>query len=272
MGKTLVKQPLPVSGVRQISPFLLLHHFGPTKVEPGTDPLDVGPHPHRGFEPVTFLFSGGIHHKDSLGNQGILSSGDVQWMTAGRGIIHSERASKDFLDHGGTMEGIQLWVNLRKEDKMVPAGYQDIKSKDIPLIEKDDDKIKLKLVAGEFDGQKGIAKTFTPIVAIIADFKTSGNLFLDIAREHNAAIYVVNGKIKLAKGHEVPAEHLAQLGQQGEGIDIEALEDSRLLILSGQPINEPLAQYGPFVMNTQTEILEAMRDYQKGKMGVYTES
>ena len=118
MGNTEVKQPLPTMRVEQVDPFLLLHHFGPTTVEPGGDPLDVGPHPHRGFEPVTFLYSGGIRHKDSRGNEGILRGGDVQWMTAGRGIIHSERASREFLEKGGTMEGIQLWVNLPQKDKM----------------------------------------------------------------------------------------------------------------------------------------------------------
>ena len=134
MGSTVVKQPLPTVKVEQVDPFLLLHHFGPTTTAPGSDPLDVGPHPHRGFEPVTFLYSGGIRHKDSRGNEGLLRGGDVQWMTAGLGIIHSERASREFLEAGGTMEGIQLWVNLPRKHKMAQPNYQDIKAAQIPEI------------------------------------------------------------------------------------------------------------------------------------------
>jgi redox-sensitive bicupin YhaK (pirin superfamily) len=154
MGSFQVKQPLPTQKVPQISPFLLLHHFGPIKVEPGFDPIDLGPHPHRGFEPVTFLYQGGIRHKDSLGNEGILEAGDIQWMTAGRGIIHSERASDFFMENGGTIEGIQLWVNLPAQDKMTQPKYQEIRKNDIPIIA--ENKVTHRLVSGNWNGQKGI--------------------------------------------------------------------------------------------------------------------
>lgn len=271
MGKTIVKQPLPTVKVDRISPFLLLHHFGPTQTEPGGDPLDVGPHPHRGFEPVTFLYSGGIRHKDSRGNEGILGSGDVQWMTAGRGIIHSERASKPFLDNGGTMEGIQLWVNLEKEHKMVQPKYQDIKSENIPVIKEMDGAVLFKVVAGSFKGQTGPASTYSPILAVNAELKTGASSFVPIPKDFNAMVYILSGTITLESGFAYEKETLLHFQKEGEGIQISAKADARLLILAGKPIDEPIAQWGPYVMNSQTEILEAMRDYQMGKMGVYIE-
>lgn len=271
MGKTIVKQPLPTVKVNQISPFLLLHHFGPTQTEPGGDPLDVGPHPHRGFEPVTFLYSGGIRHKDSRGNEGILGAGDVQWMTAGRGIIHSERASKSFLENGGTMEGIQLWVNLPKDKKMVQPKYQDIKSENIPVISEINGDVLFKVVAGSFKGETGPASTHTPLLAVNAELKAEATTFVPIPESFNAMIYILSGSISLQSGFAYQKETLLHFKQEGEGVQIEAKADSRLLILAGEPIDEPVAQWGPYVMNSQTEILEAMRDYQMGKMGVYIE-
>lgn len=271
VGKAIVKQPLPTAKVDQISPFLLLHHFGPSIAAPGEDPLDVGPHPHRGFEPVTFLYSGGIRHKDSRGNEGILSGGDVQWMTAGMGIIHSETASKAFVENGGIMEGIQLWVNLPQQFKMVAPRYQDIKSAAFPVIEEAGDKVRLHLVAGEFRGQVGPAQTYSPILAIKADLKAGGTTFIEIPAAFNAMAYILKGSIKLSSGFDYEQETLLHFKNDGDGFSITAKADSHLLILAGAPIDEPVAQWGPFVMNTQTEIMEAMRDYQKGKMGFYVD-
>ena len=194
MGGTVVKQPLPTQKIQQISPFLLLHHFGPTPAEPGEDPLGVGPHPHRGFEPVTFLYSGGIRHKDSLGNEGLLSDGDVQWMTAGRGVIHSEMASKSFLEKGGVMEGIQLWVNLPKSSKMTPAKYQDIKYNQIPNISKEEATI--KVVAGEYEGLKGPAHTHTPLLALQIEMEKSDMLTINVPVGFHAMAYVLNGSVR----------------------------------------------------------------------------
>lgn len=271
MGKTIVKQPLPTVKVNRISPFLLLHHFGPTQTEPGGDPLDVGPHPHRGFEPVTFLYSGGIRHKDSRENEGILGPGDVQWMTAGRGIIHSERASKSFLENGGTMEGIQLWVNLPKAHKMVEPKYQDIKFDSIPVITEIKKDVIFRVVAGNFKGKTGPATTHTPILAVNAELKADATTFVPIPEGFNAMIYIISGSITLSSGFAYRKETLLHFNREGEGIQVEAKADTRLLILAGEPIDEPVAQWGPYVMNSQTEVLEAMRDYQMGKMGVYIE-
>jgi redox-sensitive bicupin YhaK (pirin superfamily) len=269
MGGTLVKQSLPTQKVGQVSPFLLIHHFGPTSVEAGADPLDVGPHPHRGFEPVTFLYKGGIRHKDSRGNEGILKSGDVQWMTAGMGIIHSERASHEFLEHGGTMEGIQLWVNLPKAHKMVQPNYQDIKGEDIPVLAQEG--ASLRVVAGTYKGITGPASTYTPILALQASVEAGGFLEIDVPESHNALAYVIDGEIELNENWSYENETLLHFKNNGEGFAIRGKKRAEVLILTGVPIDEPLAQWGPYVMNTQTELLQAMRDYQMGKMGIYIE-
>lgn len=269
MGGFVVKQPLPTMRVDQIDPFLLLHHFGPIESKSGTDPMDLGPHPHRGFEPVTFLYSGGIRHKDSRGNEGILSGGDVQWMTAGMGIIHSERASDVFIESGGTLEGIQLWVNLPKKFKMVQPRYQDIKASQMPVMEEEN--VRLTLVAGTFRDKQGPAMTYSPILAINADLKAGGETFIEIPTYYNALAYVLNGKVQLSTGFEYGAETLLHFNNDGDGFALKATADSKILILAGEPINEPVASWGPYVMNTQTEIMEAMRDYQMGKMGVYVD-
>lgn len=271
MGQTLVKQPLPTVRVERIDPFLLLHHFGPYEVTPPFDPLDVGPHPHRGFEPVTFLYQGELKHKDSRGNEGILYSGDVQWMTAGRGIIHSERASRDFLEQGGILEGIQLWINLPRKDKMVQPDYQNIKSADIPTIEVDGAKVRVKVVAGHFNEARGPARTRTELMALQVSLAKTGFVQIPLPPGHNAFVYIVNGKVQLNDNWAYEKEHLIQFRLDGAGIALRAEADSEVLLLSGLPINEPVAQWGPYVMNTQTEVMEAMRDYQMGKMGFYTE-
>lgn len=269
MGVTSIKQALPTQRVEQVSPFLLLHHFGPTTVLPGQDPLDVGPHPHRGFEPVTFLFSGGIRHKDSFGNEGILAGGDVQWMTAGRGIIHSERASAAFLAAGGTMEGIQLWINLPQAHKMATPRYQDIKAENIPQIVEADGQVVYRIVAGSHGAVHGPAQTFTPINAWVLELQAGGRTLVPLPAAHNALAYIVRGEVELNDNFAYSAETLLYFRNDGATIALKAQQNSALLILSGEPINEPLAQWGPYVMNTQTEIMEAMRDYQMGKMGFY---
>lgn len=271
MGGTKVKQPLPTMRVDQIDPFLLLHHFGPTEVEPGSDPLDVGPHPHRGFEPVTFLYSGGIRHKDSRDNEGILAGGDVQWMTSGMGIIHSERASHEFLEKGGVMEGIQLWVNLPRKDKMVQPRYQDIKAKDIPVISEQDGKVQIAVVAGNFREQQGPAQTYTPILALKVALQKDGKATIDIPENYNAMAYILSGQVQTDGGFDYEGETLLHFKNDGAGITLTATEEARVLVLAGEPIDEPVAQWGPYVMNTQTEVMQAMRDYQMGKMGFYVE-
>jgi len=267
MGSFQVKQPLPSQKVPQISPFLLLHHFGPIKVEPGFDPIDLGPHPHRGFEPVTFLYQGGLRHKDSLGNEGILEAGDIQWMTAGRGIIHSERASDLFMENGGIIEGIQLWVNLPGRDKMTAPKYQEIKKENIPVIAETN--VTHRLISGTFKGQNGIINTFSPMLIIQTSLLAKGKTQLPIPENFNACLYILSGEVILNENFNYTSGKMIHFSKEGEGVGLEGIQDAQILILCGEPIEEPLAQYGPFVMNSQTEILQAMRDYQMGKMGFY---
>ena len=273
MGFLKVYQPLPTQRVDQVDPFLLLHHFGPVEVEAGgRDPLDLGPHPHRGFEPVTFLYQGGIRHRDSRDNTGHLQAGDVQWMTAGRGIIHSERASKAFMDAGGTLEGIQLWVNLPPDDKMVQPRYQDLKAADIPTVDLGAG-AQVKVVAGELNGTPGAAQTYTPVNAWQLTLAAGATAELPIPEDHNLAAYLLDGGIASSSGLDNPARTLLYYRNDGEGIRLSNTGDTeaRALILSGRPIGEPVVSHGPYVMNTQTEIMQAMRDYGQGKFGFYVE-
>lgn len=266
VGVAQVMQPLPNQGLRQISPFLLLHHIGPNIVSPGQDALGVGSHPHRGFEPVTFLFEGGLEHKDSMGNIGHLKSGDVQWMTAGSGVLHSEHSHPEFKKTGGAFHMVQLWVNLPKEFKMADPRYQDIKSDEIPKFSLGTNGSYGRVIAGMYDHHNGPAETFTPINAlhIIAAQKDEFNISLEPG--FNTFIYMLKGDIA-SSGNQLVQHQLAIPSTNVPEIDFVIHEPSEFLILSGQPINEPMASYGPFVMNSQTELQEAIRDFQMGKMG-----
>lgn len=271
MGGTIVKQPLPTQKVERIDPFLLLHHFGPYKVAPGNDPLDVGPHPHRGFEPVTFLYSGGLRHRDSRGNTGYLQGGDVQWMTSGRGIIHSERASQEFLDAGGIMEGIQLWVNLPAAHKMVQPRYQDVKADQLQPLDFGPG-VQARLVAGNFEDKQGPVATYSPLLILQLEFQAGAALNLPLPTDFNAGLYLLDGELQLNENFNYAGPYLINFKQEGDGIHLKGIApQTRALLIAGAPIGEPVTNYGPFVMNTQTEIMEAMRDYQMGKMGFYTE-
>ncbi|WP_430409079.1 pirin family protein [Kordia sp.] len=263
MGGNLIRQPLPTQEVDQVDPFLLLHHYK-YDVGPHSPGLSLSPHPHRGFEPVTFLFKGEQLHRDSLGNEGILHAGDVQWMTAGSGVVHDEGPSKDFV---GTMEGIQLWVNLPKKHKMTTPKYQDVKVNQMPVISEEN--VHIKIIAGELNGQKGPVSTFTEINAFVANLETSGKLSIPIPAHHELLVYLLEGETRVNDAHTLKLGKLQLLtfDKDGEAIAIEANKKSTLLILSGEPIEEKVTSWGPYVMNSQTEIMEAMRDYQQGKMG-----
>ena len=271
MGGIEIYQPLPTQRVEQIDPFLLLHHFGPWTVEPGHDPLDLGPHPHRGFEPVTFLYQGELRHRDSRNNTGHLAGGDVQWMTAGMGIIHSERATRSFKETGGTLEGIQLWVNLAPEHKFVQPRYQDIKEVSFPRREQTDGAV-VKVVAGTLGDLAGPVKTYSSLNAWQIELPAGATVALPVPATHNAAAYLLDGEATTSSGFSYAGRTLLNYKADGEGISLTGKADrTRILFLSGEPLGAPVTQHGPFVMNTQTEILEAMRDYQMGKMGVYIE-
>jgi quercetin 2,3-dioxygenase len=265
VGPFKVKQPLPNDELEQVSPFILLHHGGPQHHLPGEIKARLSPHPHRGFEPVTFLFSGKLHHKDSAGNEGFLQTGDVQWMTSGSGIIHSEGPSADFANEGGDMEIIQLWVNLPRENKMTSPKYQDIKKEVMPVSSENG--FELKLVAGEYKGQKGPASTFTPILAMMVHFNKDGEINIPVPNSYNALFYVLEGSVE-SNGVLLDQFNLAVASKDGDEINLKGLADGKLLFLAGEPINEPLVSYGPFVMNYPGEIKQAIMDFELGKMGI----
>jgi len=265
VGPFKVKQPLPNSELDGLSPFILLHHAGPTLHAPGEIKARLSPHPHRGFEPVTFLFSGKIHHKDSTGSEGFLKTGDVQWMTSGSGLIHSEGPSEDFAREGGKMELIQLWVNLPREFKMTEPKYQDIKKESIPSITENG--FELKIVAGKYKNAKGPASTFSPILAMVIHFEEGAETVLEIPQTYNALAYLLDGTME-SNGEPIEKLNIAVFEGKEDAIHLHAKTNGKLLFLAGEPIHEPIASYGPFVMNYQGEIKQAMLDYQEGKMGV----
>ena len=269
MGPMFVRQPLPENDLENVGPFVLLHHAAPRVYEANSEPPRLGPHPHRGFEPVTFLFEGGIFHRDSMGNEGSISTGDVQWMTSGRGILHSEGPSPEFLKQGGTLELIQLWINVPAKDKMVKPKYQDLNSADMPLISGDKG-IKLKLVAGNYKDKTGPAQTYTPIIAMMGDVAMGKEIEFDFPKGQETLIYVLNGTVEINKQKPVEKFHMVTFNETEGKIHLATLTDARLLILNAAPIDEPIVAYGPFVMNTMDEIHKAYADYQSGKFGVLT--
>lgn len=268
MGPIELRQPIPTKDIEMIDPFILLHHYGPYKIDEDNNPFDLGPHPHRGFEPITFLIQGEQLHKDSLGNESIVKSGDVQWTTAGRGIIHSEGPTKTFVQQGGTLEGIQLWLNLPSDKKMIQPNYQHVKNEDFNVIESEDAKVKIQVIAGVLDGKSGKITTQTSVNAFMIDIEVGGEHYLNIPKEHQSLLYLLNGNVDVNEENLVENENqLIEFNADGDGFRIVGKAKSKLLFLSGKPFKEKVTTWGPYVMNTQTEIMEALRDYQMGKMG-----
>lgn len=272
MGGMPIRQPLPTQQVQQVDPFLLLHHAN-IKVPTTLDPTQtgVGPHPHRGFSPVTFIFQGGVHHRDSRGHNSVVYAGGMQWMNAGMGIIHSERPPQDIHKIGGRQEIIQLWINSPANHKMDPPTYFPLQATDVPQTMSPDGLITIRVFAGEMLGVKSPTPTLSSLHAATLEAKQLGKISIPFPESHNVILYLLNGKITLEGYGLVDGHNLVVTKKDGEGITLEALEDTRLLVLSGEPLNESVISSGPFVMNTQTEILEAMRDYQQGKMGFLVE-
>jgi redox-sensitive bicupin YhaK (pirin superfamily) len=269
MGAIRLRQPIPSQGIEQIDPFILLHHYGPYAISEFNNPFDLGPHPHRGFEPITLLFKGEQLHRDSLGNEMVVKAGGVQWTTAGRGIIHAEAPTKEFVKKGGELEGIQLWLNLPAKDKMMSANYQHLEAEQIPFLLSDDKKVQLNIVAGTQSDKTGLIKTQTEVNVFTAKADENGSISIQIPENHNSLIYLLDGEVVVNKQEILKKgeNQLISFNLDGNQIEFSASKESNLLILSGEPINEKITQHGPFVMNTQTEIMEAMRDYQQGKMG-----
>ncbi|MEM8968518.1 MAG: pirin-like C-terminal cupin domain-containing protein [Bacteroidota bacterium] len=269
MGGIAMKQPLPAKDIEQIDPFLLIQH-GSGTIPGGSDhrKLGVGPHPHRGFSPVTFIFKGSIHHRDSLGNSEVVTDGGTQWMHAGRGVTHSERPGKELAENGGESEIVQFWVNSPADHKMDIPSYQPIAKENTPVVIKGDTQI--AVVSGEFEGIKGPANTLTPQTLLRLTICERDHFSFDIPEHFNCLIYLLDGFLDV-NGQKVKAEEMIVFENDGKEIKISAHQHTRAMVLSGAPIQQSIAAYGPFVMNTQTEIMEALRDSQQGKMGILHE-
>jgi redox-sensitive bicupin YhaK (pirin superfamily) len=252
---------------KHISPFLLLDHAGPAEFTPTTERRGVGQHPHRGFETVTIVYKGELEHRDSTGSGGKIGPGDVQWMTAASGILHEEFHSEGFARTGGTLEMVQLWVNLPAKDKMADAGYQTILDGDIPSIALKDNAGSLRLIAGEFDGHKGPARTFTPVDVWDIRLKAGKSLTLDLHDGRNTALVVLRGAVQVNGLESVREGQLALFDRKGDQISLQASKEAVVLLLSGEPIDEPIVGHGPFVMNTEQEIHQAFADFQSGRFG-----
>jgi redox-sensitive bicupin YhaK (pirin superfamily) len=259
--------PGPNISQTRISPFLLLDFNAEFDFGPSDHIRGVGVHPHKGFETVTIAYKGSVAHNDSSGSSGVINPGDVQWMTAGSGILHKEYHEQEFSKKGGPFEMVQLWVNLPKKDKSNPAHYQAITKDEMSKVVLPDDKGVVNVIAGTFNGIKGSAETYSPVNLFDIKLKKGGEITTTLPSGYNTAILVINGKAEI--NGEIANEHSFILFKNvGEEIAIKAAEDSVLLVMSGEPINEPIASYGPFVMNTQQEIRESIEEFQSGKFGV----
>lgn len=252
---------------RLVDPFLMLDYAGPQDFPATDQPRGVGEHPHRGFETVTIMYQGAVAHRDSAGNAGVIGPGDVQWMTAASGVVHEEMHEKHWAQKGGPFQAIQLWVNLPRSQKMSTPGYQTILNTDIPNIELEGGAGRLRVIAGTFKGHKGPAHTVTPIELYDLQVFTGPRAELRLPEGHNTSVFVVQGLVSVNGSRDAGEAELIVCAKTGASLIIDAREDSRLVILSGKPIEEPIARYGPFVMNTKAELVQAVEDYQAGRMG-----
>jgi redox-sensitive bicupin YhaK (pirin superfamily) len=251
----------------EISPFLLLDYAGPQNFPPAKEPRGVDEHPHRGFETVTIVYQGDLEHRDSAGNSGSIGPGDVQWMTAASGVVHEEKHSRDFTERGGVLEMVQLWVNLPAKFKMSPPRYQTLLDSGIPRVELASAGSFVRVIAGEYEERKGPARTFTPVNVWDIRLKSGQEATLDLPEGFNTAVVVLRGSVTVNAAEKASVAELVLFEREGEQIEIHAQQDATLLLLNGEPINEPIASYGPFVMNTQNEIRQAAEDYRSGRMG-----
>lgn len=250
----------------KISPFLLMDHAGPAHFPPTQQKLGVGQHPHRGFETVTIVYQGGVSHKDSSGGGGTIGPGDVQWMTAASGLIHEEFHSEDYARQGGPFEMIQLWVNLPAKDKMAKPGYQGITADRIPNVELTNDAGTARIIAGALQTAKGAAHTFTPMNVWDMRLKADRTLMLTLPEGHTLGLYVLKGKLKIG-AQTISSTEMAVMETAGTELVADILEEAVVLLLSGEPLNEPIVGHGPFVMNSRAEIMQAMHDFNNGKFG-----
>ena len=257
---------LPTAHVAQVDPFLFLNHHGRQIYAPHNNGLPFGPHPHRGFETVTFIIEGDIAHRDSGGHESIINAGGIQWMTTGSGIVHSETSSDAFKQQGGPMEILQLWVNLPSRLKMTTPHYIGLQAAQIPAIVQDSGRVTVRLTAGEFNGQRGAVTPLLDLAVMTVAIKAGGTFSARIAASRNIFFYVVRGALNV-NGRDVAMRHLVEFDADGERIEASAADDALVLLCHAEPLGEPVVSHGPFVMNTQAEIRTAISDYQAGKFG-----
>jgi redox-sensitive bicupin YhaK (pirin superfamily) len=266
-----VRSAFSYNGELNLSPFLLLDYAAPYQFPPGNEKRGVGAHPHKGFETVTVAYQGELEHRDSSGGGGKIGAGDVQWMTAGNGIVHEEFHSQEFARKGGTLQMVQLWVNLRAKDKSVKPGYQTLLKAQIRNVPIPNDAGTVRVIAGEYGGQRGPAKTFTPINLWDVNLKPGKSAELPLPNGHTTLFLVLSGEMQINGEHQARDGDLAIFARAGNSINVKANQDAKLLVMDGEPIAEPVVGHGPFVMNSRAEILQAFEDYQLGKMGELAE-
>jgi redox-sensitive bicupin YhaK (pirin superfamily) len=264
IGDLLTRQAIPNAGLPQLDPFLLLNHHGPQVFPPGNRGLPFGPHPHRGFETVTFIAEGVLVHRDTGGHESAISAGGVQWMTAGRGLEHAEESPAEFKRNGGALDLLQLWINLPARLKFTEPRYIGLQKDEVPSVAADDGRAIINVIAGEVAGQRGPIESLTGVTMTTISLQDCGRVTLPAPRGRTVFLYVVRGRAAVG-GKDVEAFHLAEMNDDGDAVEIIAAGEALLLFGHADPIGEPVVQHGPFVMNTRDEILEAIRDYQAGK-------
>ena len=262
-----VTRAFPVPGLREADPFLLFDHFGPINYSPG-GATGVPAHPHCGFEAITYMLGGEVEHKDSWGGQAAIQTGDIQWMTTGSGLIHSELVTEKFKKKGGIMQGLQIWVNLPKKNKKVKPWYQHIKKNNIPVI-KENDNIEIKVLVGKVKGTKSEVQTYSPVSIFDVQFSNPNQINLDVSKNQIAMVYVIDGELQFVDENKIATKgQMIYFDQSADEINLTSISfNGSYLVLAGEPLNETVVRHGPFVTNTEGEMKQAMLDYQNGKMG-----
>ena len=268
IGDLITQRPLPGRLVDQIDPFLFLNHHGPQTYPPHNRGLPFGPHPHRGFETVTFILEGMLAHRDNAGHESVIHAGGVQWMTAGRGIVHAEVSPREFLEQGGPIEILQLWVNLPSRLKMSEPAYTGLQRADIPALAVDEGKVLLNLIAGEWEGSTGPVRSLTGVFMSTLEMRAGGSIRFGGLEGRNVFLYVARGVVQAGNHADlVSPMHLVELDETGDTVEIRASQDALVVFGHAEPIREPVVSHGPFVMTTREEIAQAIDDYQAGRFG-----
>ena len=268
IGDLITQRPLPARHLEQIDPFLFLNHHGPQTYPPHNRGLPFGPHPHRGFETVTFILEGMLAHRDNAGHESVIHAGGVQWMTAGRGIVHAEVSPREFLDAGGPIEILQLWVNLPSRLKMSEPAYTGLQRADIPALPLDGGKVTMNLIAGEWEGSSGPVRSLTGVFMTTLQMRAGGSIRFTGLESRSVFLYVARGVVQVGNNADMVSQmHLVELDESGDTLEIRAERDALLVFGHADPIREPVVAHGPFVMTTREEISQAITDYQAGRFG-----